>query len=187
MQVNIDDRLIERGFGELDTTKVTNYNYVWPLDLYDSHHTAFGVESVNSVVERVRDLITDLEARYSGKNIVLTSHADTLQIMQCFVAEIDPRLFSQYRFRNAEVRSLLQEPTSMPQPAPLCKIAPASELIRSSVLRDDSLDEKGAAPSPSGGSSDDEVAEKLVQLSQLYVDGKLTEDEFVKAKQIVLR
>mmetsp|Transcript_46333 Transcript_46333/g.74514 ORF Transcript_46333/g.74514 Transcript_46333/m.74514 type:complete len:198 (-) Transcript_46333:121-714(-) len=138
LDVLIDNRLLERGFGDLDGTKVTNYNYVWPLDLYDAHHTTFGVESVNDVVARVRELIVDLETRYSDKDIVLTSHADTLQIMQCFVAMVDPRQFSQYRFLNAEVRPLLQNPTSLPPPAPLCKIAPATTLTESTLPGADS-------------------------------------------------
>ena len=33
--------------------------------------------------------------------------------MQCFVANTDVRLFSQYRFKNGEVRPLLQTPGSM--------------------------------------------------------------------------
>ena len=39
--------------------------------------------------------------------------------MQCFVATADVRLFSQYRFKNGEVRPLLQTPASLPEPAPL--------------------------------------------------------------------
>ena len=39
--------------------------------------------------------------------------------MQCFVANTDVRLFSQYRFKNGEVRPLLQTPGSLPKPTPL--------------------------------------------------------------------
>jgi len=188
--IHIDNRLIERGFGELDTTKVTNYNYVWPLDLYDAHHTAFGVEAVNSVVARVKELILELEQRHDRKLILLTSHADTLQIMQCYMAGVDPRLFSQYRFRNAEVRPLVQQTGSLPPPAPLCKIAPASALIESSVLpqlpgssRNNNIADEEASASPA---STPPIAESLAQLSQLYVDGALNDAEFAKAKARVL-
>ena len=47
---------------------------------------------------------SELERTYTGKSIVLTSHADTLQIMQTFLSFEDPRKFSQYRFKNGEVR-----------------------------------------------------------------------------------
>ena len=54
-----------------------------------------------------------------GRSIVLTSHADTLQIAQCFLAGADPRTFSMYRFRNGEVRELGTAPESLPAPVPL--------------------------------------------------------------------
>lgn len=49
-------------------------------------NTRYQVESVQQVVERVSSLVVALEARYSNKHIVLTSHADTLQIMQTYLA-----------------------------------------------------------------------------------------------------
>lgn len=103
-KIHIDSRLRERWFGSLDGTPVSTYNQVWPLDLEDAHNTEFGVESVQSVAIRLRDLFVSLEeAHPPGTPILLTSHADTLQIMQCYVANADPRLFSQYRFKNGEV------------------------------------------------------------------------------------
>ena len=50
---------------------------------------------------------------------MLASHADTLQISQCYVAGADPRSFSMYRFKNGEVRELLRAPSSLPAPVPL--------------------------------------------------------------------
>ena len=54
-----------------------------------------------------------------GVPIVLCAHADTLQILQSYVAGADVRRFSQYRFGNGEVRALLQDPASLPEPVPL--------------------------------------------------------------------
>lgn len=113
------ERLRERCFGELDALPLHNYNKVWPRDLVSAEHEHYGVESVASVAARVRELILELEALHDGCTIVLTSHADTLQITQCYVAGADPRTFSQYRFKNGEVRELRQDPTSMPEPVPL--------------------------------------------------------------------
>ena len=117
------ENLRERFFGELDGTDVGTYNDVWPLDLEDAHHTTFGVESVNSVAQRTRKMFLQLEAAHpeGGKPILLTSHADTLQIMQCFVAGADCRLFSQYRFKNGEVRALGESPSTLPVPTPLSR------------------------------------------------------------------
>ena len=52
------------------------------------------------VCARIRELVLSLEAEREGQCIVLTSHADTLQITQCYVAGADPRSFSMYRFKN---------------------------------------------------------------------------------------
>jgi broad specificity phosphatase PhoE len=111
--------LRERWFGSLDGTELKNYQQVWPRDLISAEHSHGGVESVSAVSRRVRELILQLEAAHDGCSIVLVSHADTLQIMQVYVAGGDARTFSQYRFTNGEVRELRQEQTSLPMPVPL--------------------------------------------------------------------
>ena len=45
------------------------------------------------------------------------AHADTLQIAQAFMANIDARTFSQIRFKNGEVRYM--EEKGLPAPSPL--------------------------------------------------------------------
>ena len=59
----------------------------------------------------------DIEERYSNKCIVVVSHADTLQIMQTYFCNADVRQFSQYRFKNGEVRNM----KNLPAPQPLQK------------------------------------------------------------------
>ncbi|CAM9180077.1 unnamed protein product [Chrysoparadoxa australica] len=119
-QVVVRKELRERFFGELEGTVLLNYNRVWPLDLKDAASDAYGVESVEQVISRFRSMMLELEQQYSDRCLVLTSHADTLQITQCYVSGVDERLFSQYRFRNAEVRELLPNvPSSLPAPRPL--------------------------------------------------------------------
>uniref|UniRef100_A0A6V1VLS3 Phosphoglycerate mutase n=1 Tax=Heterosigma akashiwo TaxID=2829 RepID=A0A6V1VLS3_HETAK len=111
--------LRERYFGELDGTVLPNYNKVWPEDVQNAQHSGYGVESVNDVCRRIEETILEIDQQYQNKAIVLTSHADTLQITQCYLAGVDPRLFSQYRFKNAEVRKLAQDPSCIPSPMPL--------------------------------------------------------------------
>ena len=119
VSVHIIVDLRERWFGTLDNTIITNYNMVWPADLKDAQCKQYEVESVDECCERLRAVILDFEQRYSGKALVLTSHADTLQILQSYMAGVDPRAFSQYRFKNGEVRALSQDPKSMPAAVPL--------------------------------------------------------------------
>ena len=111
--------LRERWFGELDGLPLKNYNQVWPRDLVSARHDHRGVEAVDKVCARVRELVLSLEAEREGQCIVLASHADTLQITQCYVAGADPRSFSMFRFKNGEVRELLRTPASLPAPVPL--------------------------------------------------------------------
>lgn len=120
LAVSVELGLRERWFGELDNTIITNYNKVWPADFKDAGCTAYGVESVESVCERVREVITALESRHQDKDIVLVSHADTLQILQLYLSGADVRQFSAFRFKNGEVRALLLEDLSaMPPASPL--------------------------------------------------------------------
>jgi broad specificity phosphatase PhoE len=109
-QVIIRNELRERFFGELDAQPLIFYNRVWPIDAIDSTNKRDGVESVVEVIGRISSLVASLEATYEDKILVLTSHADTLQIAQTFLARGDPRKFAEYRFANGEVRNLLQLP-----------------------------------------------------------------------------
>lgn len=111
--ITIRTELRERYFGDYDAKELIFYNRVWPIDNVDADNNRFGVESVNAVINRSIRLIEDLEAQYEDKILVLVSHADTLQIMQAYLAGLDARMFHQYRFKNGEVRPFL----SVPAPA----------------------------------------------------------------------
>jgi broad specificity phosphatase PhoE len=49
-----------------------------------------GVETAAAVLDRVAGLVAGLERGYSGRDILLVSHGDTLQILQAGFAGIDP-------------------------------------------------------------------------------------------------
>ena len=44
------------------------------------------------------------QEEYEDADIVFSSHADTLQIAQCYIAGADERLFSQVRTRGGKIR-----------------------------------------------------------------------------------
>lgn len=125
-EINVAFR--ERFFGELDALPLPNYDNVWPKDLEDPSHEAFGVESVVAVATRVLGAIQAYEAEAAhaareadcaGTCVVICSHADTLQITQSAVSGADIGRFSQYRFRNGEVREIFPTVDSLPDPVPL--------------------------------------------------------------------
>jgi broad specificity phosphatase PhoE len=93
--------LMERSFGRLDGQAIETYAYVWPLDAFNVTHTAFDVESVAAVCHRFRQCLLDLEDAFQHQIIVLTSHADVLQIAQLYAAgAANVGTFSSYRFQS---------------------------------------------------------------------------------------
>ena len=116
----IDEAIQERWFGTLDGEPLPEYNKVWPVDMENADNSDFNVESINQVISRVSKLIQNCEENNEGKSFVLCSHADTLQITQLYLCwttqqPCDPRQFSSYRFKNGEVRQMLE----LPPPSPL--------------------------------------------------------------------
>jgi probable phosphoglycerate mutase len=100
--------LRERDFGELELQADSAYRDIWQLDAIDADHHQRQVESVNQVLERLTRLIRSLEQLHSGRDIVLVSHGDPLQILQTAFMRADAR---KHRvivppLQNAEVRSL---------------------------------------------------------------------------------
>lgn len=71
-------------------------------------HVAFDVESVAAVSTRIHSTILDIDSKHStGNHIILTSHADVLQITQVYAAGLENvGEFSSYRFGNGEVRRM---------------------------------------------------------------------------------
>jgi broad specificity phosphatase PhoE len=87
--VIIAEALRERCFGDWEGTPDGNYERVWAADAAGAGHAA-GVEPTASVLGRVTRLVADLEWRYSGRDILLVSHGDTLQILQAGFLNLDP-------------------------------------------------------------------------------------------------
>ena len=104
----LDERLRERNFGDFEATSNENYNKVWEKDVEDGMHTEFNVESVNAVRKRTVALVTELEKTVENPCIiVLSSHGDTLQILQTYFMNIpatDHRKI--IGITNAEVREM---------------------------------------------------------------------------------
>ena len=97
----------ERYFGDWEGSTTGNYARVWAADEANAGQTADNVEPVSAVLERTTALITDLERRYSGRDILLVSHGDTLQILTAGFLRMDPsRHRSLPPLETAEIRRL---------------------------------------------------------------------------------
>lgn len=121
----MEDAIMERFFGDLDAEPLATYGHVWPNDMKDPTQTGYNVESVAAVSTRLREAVMRIEESEVHKNsegdiVVLTSHADVLQIMQTFASGLaNVGEFSSYRFGNGEVRFMGRTPDTLPEPQPL--------------------------------------------------------------------
>jgi broad specificity phosphatase PhoE len=87
--VTISEALRERCFGDLEGATVASYARVWATDAAGGGPVD-GVEPAAAVLDRVTALAAELERQYSGRDILLVSHGDTLQILQAGFLLMDP-------------------------------------------------------------------------------------------------
>jgi broad specificity phosphatase PhoE len=99
--------LRERYFGQWDGSAAVNYARVWAADETDPGHADGDVEPAAAVLDRTTAFIARLERRHRGRDILLVSHGDTLQILQAGFAGVDPsRHRSLPHLATAEIRRL---------------------------------------------------------------------------------
>ena len=99
--------LRERDFGDFEKRSDDCYQTVWSRDREDADSGADGVESVASVLKRAGAFIQKVEAGQKGKNILVVSHGDVLQIMQTLFEGTDGRLHRRIlHLEQAEIRYL---------------------------------------------------------------------------------
>jgi probable phosphoglycerate mutase len=119
-EVTLAEALRERSFGDLEGTSVANYARVWTADGADGDHGRDGVEPAADVLDRTTALVADLERRYSGRDILLVSHGDTLQILQAGFLRMDPAKHrSVPHLDTAQIRELRLAEASPPAQMPL--------------------------------------------------------------------
>ncbi|MBI3924556.1 MAG: histidine phosphatase family protein [Armatimonadetes bacterium] len=84
--------LRERFFGIHDGGSHSIYENVWARDRRNPAQTEDGVESVHSVLERTTRLVRSLELLHREQTVLLISHGDPLQILQCGFRRCCPSL-----------------------------------------------------------------------------------------------
>jgi glucosyl-3-phosphoglycerate phosphatase len=99
--------LRERSFGAWEGSSSGNYAQVWAADEANPDDPDGNVEPAAAVLDRMSELVVDLDRRYSGRDILLVSHGDPLQILQAGFLRIDPsRHRSLPALETAEIRHL---------------------------------------------------------------------------------
>jgi broad specificity phosphatase PhoE len=105
--VAIAAALRERSFGVWEGSSSGNYAQVWAADETNPDDPAGNVEPAAAVLDRLSELVVDLDRRYSGRDILLVSHGDPLQILQAGFLRIAPsRHRSLPALETAEIRHL---------------------------------------------------------------------------------
>ena len=80
--VSVDNRLIERGFGDLEMESDDRYESLWKIDRRNPTHRTWGVESVADVLARLERLIEELRGDASG-SVLLVTHGDVASTLIC--------------------------------------------------------------------------------------------------------
>lgn len=113
-EVVIAEALRERCFGHWEASATGNYARIWAADETDPSHTDGNVEPAAAVLDRATAFIAQLERQHRGRDILLVSHGDTLQILQAGFSGVDPsRHRSLPHLATAEIRQLhLREGTT---------------------------------------------------------------------------
>jgi broad specificity phosphatase PhoE len=105
--VNLEKKLRERYFGIFEMGPVSNYAKVWAEDQVNPDSKRYEVESANEVLSRVTSLIVELEKKHSGKNVLLISHGDPVQLLNIGFMKKPASEHSNLKFfENAEIREL---------------------------------------------------------------------------------
>jgi probable phosphoglycerate mutase len=103
--VMLTPALRERCFGDWEGTATENYATVWAADEANPGQAGGHVEPATAVLARAAAFIVTLEQRYAGRDILLVSHGDTLQILQTGFLGMSPgRHRDLPHFEPAEVR-----------------------------------------------------------------------------------
>jgi broad specificity phosphatase PhoE len=79
----VDDRLIERGFGDLELSTDDQYARVWERDGRDPSHRCWGVESVEDVLRRAGAFVDELARDQADGTILLCTHGDVASALLC--------------------------------------------------------------------------------------------------------
>ena len=106
-QVCIAEALRERCFGDWEGSPTASYARVWAADEAGADRADGHVEPAAAVLDRATAFVVELERRYSGRDVLLVSHGDTLQILQAGFLRMDPsRHRSLPDLATAEIRQL---------------------------------------------------------------------------------
>lgn len=109
--VTYDARLRERFLGDFDGCHIDDMKAEVAIDDLQWDQCSHGMETYSSILERMLELVTELESRFQGESIALVSHSAPLRILRGWLygirgVELSPRSITMNQvaeLANAEV------------------------------------------------------------------------------------
>ena len=107
-QMIIEDRLIERCFGNMEGHENRkDWNIQMMLD-YDKNYKKENIEPIQEFFKRIYDFLEDITEKYADKTIVLVTHGAVSQPIECYFKGMpDNRDFENFEnltLKNCEIR-----------------------------------------------------------------------------------
>lgn len=98
----VDERLIERGNGELEGKLRAEYDGL--VDFNDYEEKRFGIEELSSVRNRIADFFDEILKDYHNENILVVTHAGVSIYIKCyFEGEPMDGDYNKYKLDNCEI------------------------------------------------------------------------------------
>lgn len=104
----IEERLIERCFGDLEGHKNRDdWNIKMMLD-YEKNYSIEKIEPIQELFERIYGLLQEIEENYKDKKIILVTHGAVSQVIECYFngepRSLDFEHLEPLTLNNCEVR-----------------------------------------------------------------------------------
>lgn len=97
-----DDRLIERDNGDLEGKLKSEIKD--NIDFNDPNETKYNIESIVDFRKRINNFFDEIIKKYSGKNILIVTHAGVGIYARCyFEGEPNDNDYQKYKIKNCEV------------------------------------------------------------------------------------
>lgn len=112
VDLEIDNRLIERSFGDMEGhPNRPDWNIQMMLD-YNKNYTNENIEPIQMLFKRIYDLLDDITEKYKDKKVVVVTHGGISQPIECYfngMPEIpDFEHLELLTLKNCEVRKYTQ-------------------------------------------------------------------------------
>ena len=100
--IKIDDRIIERGKGQLEGKLEIECENI--VDFTDENEQKVGIEPLPDFRKRITSFFDELGEKYVGKDVLVVTHGEVSIYVRCyFEGEPEDGNYNNYKLKNCEV------------------------------------------------------------------------------------